>query len=185
MTHTDETALLAAIRDRPGDDLPRLVYADWLEERDQSDPARRIRDWVYRLKPAAVAAWEAGRVPPGVDTVADTLQAADPHTWRLAAVLGQRLSEARWPVPYDRVTGWPAGWDAARHRAAILDCRHAAELAGYGLGVDPKAAESAQLAARSAAWSAQLAAGSAAESAWGRLYASVLAGVREGSHVRA
>jgi uncharacterized protein (TIGR02996 family) len=30
---TDEAGLWRAIRERPGDDLPRLAYADWLEER--------------------------------------------------------------------------------------------------------------------------------------------------------
>jgi uncharacterized protein (TIGR02996 family) len=32
----DEAAFLAAVRDAPADDTPRLVYADWLEER--ADP---------------------------------------------------------------------------------------------------------------------------------------------------
>jgi uncharacterized protein (TIGR02996 family) len=31
---SDEAAFLRAIRSRPGDDLTRLVYADWLDERD-------------------------------------------------------------------------------------------------------------------------------------------------------
>ena len=33
---SDEAALLAAIRAAPTDDLPRLVYADWLDERDRA-----------------------------------------------------------------------------------------------------------------------------------------------------
>ena len=33
-----ETAFLAAILERPEDDFPRLVYADWLDE--NGDPAR-------------------------------------------------------------------------------------------------------------------------------------------------
>lgn len=36
MTTTDETALLAAIRDNPEDDTPRLVYADWLQENNEA-----------------------------------------------------------------------------------------------------------------------------------------------------
>ncbi len=32
---SDEDAFLAAIRAAPNDDLPRLVYADWLDERDR------------------------------------------------------------------------------------------------------------------------------------------------------
>jgi uncharacterized protein (TIGR02996 family) len=38
---TDEDAFLAAIRANPADDLTRLVYADWLDERADPDaPAR-------------------------------------------------------------------------------------------------------------------------------------------------
>jgi uncharacterized protein (TIGR02996 family) len=38
-----EDALLRAIADRPDDDLPRLVYADWLDEHGQPDRAEFIR----------------------------------------------------------------------------------------------------------------------------------------------
>ena len=37
---TDEPAFLAAIADRPGDPTPRLVYADWLDDRD--DPRAEL-----------------------------------------------------------------------------------------------------------------------------------------------
>ena len=45
---SDELALLAAIHANPMDDTPRLVYADWLEERkDPPEPefANHIRAW--------------------------------------------------------------------------------------------------------------------------------------------
>jgi uncharacterized protein (TIGR02996 family) len=38
-----EAALLQAIMDSPDDDVPRLVYADFLEERDEGDRAEFIR----------------------------------------------------------------------------------------------------------------------------------------------
>ena len=41
MTHDD--AFLQAIIDVPEDDLPRLVYADWLEEHGQAERAELIR----------------------------------------------------------------------------------------------------------------------------------------------
>lgn len=41
--HPDEQALWAAIRAAPDDDLPRLVYADWLDERGRGDRAEFIR----------------------------------------------------------------------------------------------------------------------------------------------
>lgn len=39
----DESALLAAIRDNPEEDTPRLVYADWLDENDRPARAEFIR----------------------------------------------------------------------------------------------------------------------------------------------
>jgi uncharacterized protein (TIGR02996 family) len=51
---SDEDALLAAIIAAPDDDLPRLVYADWLDERGQPDRAEFIRMQIERerLEPA-------------------------------------------------------------------------------------------------------------------------------------
>src|ERR1700732_3169589 len=40
---SDEAALLAAIRENPAEDTPRLVYADWLQEHDGGDRATFIR----------------------------------------------------------------------------------------------------------------------------------------------
>jgi uncharacterized protein (TIGR02996 family) len=40
---TDQAALLAAIRDNPEDDTPRLVYADWLQEHGDEARAEFIR----------------------------------------------------------------------------------------------------------------------------------------------
>src|SRR2546423_15203209 len=43
---TDEQGLLQAILESPGDDLPRLVYADWLDENGDPDRAEFIRTQV-------------------------------------------------------------------------------------------------------------------------------------------
>jgi uncharacterized protein (TIGR02996 family) len=56
---TDEEALLAAVAAAPEDDAPRLVYADWLQERGADARAEYLRS-VARLiqapnDPAAVA----------------------------------------------------------------------------------------------------------------------------------
>ena len=47
----DETGFMNAIIQAPGDDLPRLVFADWLEERDD-DRAHFIR---VRRKPSPLS----------------------------------------------------------------------------------------------------------------------------------
>jgi uncharacterized protein (TIGR02996 family) len=43
MSAADRAAFLAAIRDNPEDDLPRLIYADWLEEHGEPQRAEFIR----------------------------------------------------------------------------------------------------------------------------------------------
>src|SRR3954451_24109254 len=57
-----EKALLGEILDRPDDDLPRLVYADWLDEHGDTDRADFIRTQVQlaRMDPddPRRAAWE-------------------------------------------------------------------------------------------------------------------------------
>ena len=40
---TDETQILRTIRGTPYDDIPRLVYADWLEENGRPERAEFIR----------------------------------------------------------------------------------------------------------------------------------------------
>src|SRR6478609_7355432 len=42
-TATDGAGLLAAVRADPADDVPRLVYSDWLDEQGQADFAHFIR----------------------------------------------------------------------------------------------------------------------------------------------
>jgi uncharacterized protein (TIGR02996 family) len=45
-----QAAFLAAITERPDDDLPRLVYADWLEENGEPDRAEFIRTQIELAK---------------------------------------------------------------------------------------------------------------------------------------
>jgi uncharacterized protein (TIGR02996 family) len=45
---TDESAFIAAVRDSPEDDGPRLVYADWLDE--QGDPELAARAEFIRVQ---------------------------------------------------------------------------------------------------------------------------------------
>ena len=44
---TDDEAFVRMVVDSPGDDLPRLVYADWLQERGdpRGDYLRAELDW--------------------------------------------------------------------------------------------------------------------------------------------
>jgi uncharacterized protein (TIGR02996 family) len=59
---TDEDAFLSAIRDRPDDETVRLVYADWLEERN--DPRHRLIRLETELRCMPVYAEEYHRRKP-------------------------------------------------------------------------------------------------------------------------
>ena len=60
---TDADAILAAICDRPDDDTPRLVYADYLDDHGQSDRAELIRVMCRRRELSGGAAGAATRRP--------------------------------------------------------------------------------------------------------------------------
>jgi uncharacterized protein (TIGR02996 family) len=56
----DELALLKAVASRPDDDLPRLVYADWLDEHGRGERAEFIRLQVAHERP--LSGWERAAV---------------------------------------------------------------------------------------------------------------------------
>jgi uncharacterized protein (TIGR02996 family) len=57
---SDSAAFLAAIREAPEDDAPRLIYADWLDEYDQPERAEFIR---LQCSLARKARFDPGRLP--------------------------------------------------------------------------------------------------------------------------
>jgi len=93
---SDRDALLAAVFDRPADDAPRLVYADWLDEHGEPAQAAFIRAQI-----------ELARTDPnadGHDRVADRVDALwDP----LMAELGPAAGGAGL-LPGDFLRGFPA-----------------------------------------------------------------------------
>lgn len=113
---SDELAFLAAVRDRPNDALTRLVFADWLDERDTDETrtkARFLRVWCD-LADTPLTDLE------GYTTRADELEALRPRLdpdW-LAAVDGARFHVA---AP-----------DAARLRAEAFLLRHGRTEARVG-----------------------------------------------------
>ena len=79
---TDREAFLAAIRAVPDDDLPRLVYADWLEEQGDADRAEFIR---LSCEPSENRAAVDGRVR--------ELLAANFKRWRIPGLRGRQHFE--------------------------------------------------------------------------------------------
>jgi uncharacterized protein (TIGR02996 family) len=96
---SDQDALLAAIRQAPDDDAPRLVYADWLDEHGDPDQAEFIR----------------------VQVEIDPYRRADSDLdrWRLA-VIDLHLDR---PVPADFPAELRQYAELARREAEILKAR--------------------------------------------------------------
>jgi uncharacterized protein (TIGR02996 family) len=73
---TDEAGFLASIAAAPLDDAPRLVYADWLDERGEAAKAEYLR-LVVRLSAAPDE-------EPALSRLLELAPNAADHTWRLA-----------------------------------------------------------------------------------------------------
>jgi uncharacterized protein (TIGR02996 family) len=69
---SEEAAFIRAIVDGPGDDLPRLVYADWLDDRD--DP----RGAYLRAEAEWAKPWRDGKRPPEIAELQDRGATLDP-----------------------------------------------------------------------------------------------------------
>ncbi len=69
---TESEALLRAVIDNPGDETPRLAYADWLDERN--DPRGRY----LRAESAWASAWRKGTAPAYSPSLRATAEGLDP-----------------------------------------------------------------------------------------------------------
>ncbi|QDU23058.1 TIGR02996 domain-containing protein [Urbifossiella limnaea] len=134
---TDEPALLAAIADRPADDTPRLVYADWLDDHGDSDRAEFIRLNV-EIDRTAVLAWRYGELRtrlralrPRIDAPWANRLGYQPRHRPLFAALPESRAD-RWRLIEDFIEVWhrPLA-DADGHPEAEL--RAAEERLGFKL----------------------------------------------------
>lgn len=87
---TTEAELLAAVRDAPGDDAARAVYADWLEQHGEEARAAFVRgEEVAEIRRYCEAAWRALTSRARVE---DCGRDACPGTWdRLAPTDVERV----------------------------------------------------------------------------------------------
>lgn len=92
-----EAAFLEALRANPADDTARLVYADWLDDRDQHEKAEYLR-LVSRLAALGFGAPEAATLEAGLGE----LEAVLPADWTTAA--GGAFEVAYLGLAY---TWWP------------------------------------------------------------------------------
>ncbi|MBX9624306.1 MAG: TIGR02996 domain-containing protein [Gemmataceae bacterium] len=133
MPTDEQLALWAAIRDRPDDDLPRLVYADWLEE--HGDPARaefiRVQCRLGQLG-SDRRKGRKERLP--LEERERTLLAAHKEVW--ADPLCRALAG---PGPAEGPAGWLGRMTFHRGfvRALYLDFRSAARLMSCPTDLEP------------------------------------------------
>lgn len=111
---TERDAFLAAIRATPDDDLPRLVFADWLDENGQPDHARAIRHYIHRRTVHTSAAGYPAELwlLEGEDGWAKEIAPAVPgvaYTVRRGFVSGVECRWADW-------FGWPCSCEARDRR---------------------------------------------------------------------
>lgn len=125
----DEPALLAAIEARPGDDTPRLAYADWLDEHagDRPDPAAaRIRAEFIRVQCAIrkVEALPGDEQRPHVHLWMRQQTLLDHHRRDLLGPLGGELTyfDAIFDRGFVSQLAVPAGV-FLRHAVAVRDLR--------------------------------------------------------------
>ena len=134
---TDESALLAAIEANPADDLPRLVYADWLDEHGRrsgpSSSASNARSPSWRPRPRRSA-----RTTTGCATAAGTARRPPPELLGVLAGLPGRIEvkfdrgfPARGPAHRRGLPGHGAALDAARPRPRVRVIRVAADVVGF------------------------------------------------------
>src|SRR5262245_47311571 len=108
-----EAALLDAIGETPDDDLPRLVYADWLEEHAQTPP-RLARAEFIRVQ------CELSRLQAGFARAANlahqerVLRGAFLKAWVSEL---PRLPGVNWPCVFRRGFAWKVHLDTWKHYA--------------------------------------------------------------------
>lgn len=77
---TDLDAMLASVRESPFDDTPRLIFADWIEERSWA-----VKPWTgLSVSGAEIAEWIRAQV---------ALHRTNPIKWKAGTILGRRRLE--------------------------------------------------------------------------------------------
>lgn len=114
----DEQAFLDAIIASPGDDLPRLVFADWLEECGRSDLGAATAEFIrltcgrsrkdgkpYQMLPTGAGAWLKGnwrRLVPTLTVCWDEVDEED----QMERWINQTVLRAGIPVPLTNSAGY-------------------------------------------------------------------------------
>ncbi len=180
---TDEQGFLNACLSEPDHDLPKLVFADWLEEQGRTKEAWRIRQYLREYRPRwheAVGQWSGDR-PQRVNhlkPIRQVFRSRNDALWRMVCLTQLEILNARYPLHLEQAR-WPRGWGPQRYAQTLSEakCRVLLDACGpiAGLDLAREAAEQAVVVAASH-WD-HICASQAAE----RLARSILASAGDGS----
>ena len=117
LSKVEEQAFLDTIIAEPDDDVHGLVYANWLEEHGRLESAHLARLYAEMLSVAldgdGSVEWESVEA-----LIRQCHRRSRFATW-LALVRLHRASRAKYPVPWEKISTWPAGWSSERCRDSI------------------------------------------------------------------
>jgi uncharacterized protein (TIGR02996 family) len=128
----DVIPFLRAIHERPDDDLPRLIFADWLDERgDWRGPLLRRPSYGDSSDPVATEVWNRW-LGPDLEGIYDACQSG------LLSVYALPNFPLRGPLPSRLAEALRQGWvrelAVKQHQFARLSAADLAEVPGLNIG---------------------------------------------------
>ncbi len=156
---TDEQAFLNTCLARPEDHLPKLIFADWLEDEGRTTEAWRIRqylrvyqpewnrvmrlgeedpfDWLAEDQPHLHIRAESNmRLDPKcLQRIEQVVRSRDDKLWRLVDLCFLQATLAHFPLTL-KCIHWPFDWDAYRFRKTLNEI--ACRLTLHACGIDAK-----------------------------------------------
>ncbi len=133
----DEHAFMDKCLADPDHDLPKLVFADWLEEQGRTIEAWRIRQYVCVYQPEWLAAIRWDHIVDHracSELVKRCVHARTDDLWRLVSLALLEAVQTSEPLPLDQLS-WQAGWqlDQFLQTLAVSKCRIRLYACGLGL----------------------------------------------------
>ncbi len=132
---SEKQALINACLADPDADLPKLLLADWLEDRGRGTEAWRIRQYlgVYRPEWQAVMRWgQPALLEHTIQLIHETSASLNHDLSRLLILTLLEAVESRFLLRLDRIA-WEDGWDTTKFEHNLTQARCRLTLVACGL----------------------------------------------------
>ncbi len=150
---TNESAFIAACLAEPEEDLPKLVFADWLEEHGRHIEAWRIRAYLQEYR----AAWKKAIRWSGLaqgskcrSLIEQVVHPRQDELWRLVCLTLVEAILDDFPLALEQVA-WEHGWDSARYHRTLAEAKCRVILHACGVDANLQVARVSARAAQIAA----------------------------------